>query len=66
MQRGQLIACKARVEVKLRKLSTGELLGSDRQTAVAIELAEHIAVKTALQAAARQLANRVIPIIGGK
>lgn len=64
MQRGQLIACKARVEVKLRKLSTGELLSSDRQTAVAIDLAEHIAAKTALQTAARQLADRVIPIIG--
>jgi hypothetical protein len=65
MQRGQLIACKARVEVKVRNLANGEIVSSDRQTAVAIDLAEHIAAKTALQNSARQLAERIIPRISG-
>jgi hypothetical protein len=66
LQRGQLIACKARVEVKVRKLDTGEIVGSDRQTAVAVDLAEHIAAKSALQTAARQLADRVIPRVASQ
>jgi hypothetical protein len=51
--------------VKVRNLANGEIVSSDRQTAVAIDLAEHIAAKTALQNSARQLAERIIPRISG-
>ena len=60
LQRGSLIACRARVEVKVRRLSDGVILSADRQAGVAVDLAEHIAAKSALQAAARDLALRVI------
>ncbi len=60
LQKGGLIACRARVEVKVRRLSDGVILSADRQVGVAVDLAEHVAAKSALQAAARDLALRVI------
>jgi hypothetical protein len=60
MRKGNLISCKARVELKARK-RTGELLAVDRQTSVAVDVAEQTAGKTALQNAAAELAARVLP-----
>ena len=60
LQKGNLIACRARVEVKVRRVSDGVILSADRQAGVAVDLAEHVAAKSALQAAARDLALRVI------
>lgn len=60
LQRGNLISCRARVEVKVRRVSDGVILATDRQVGVAVDLAEHVAAKSALQAAARDLAMRVI------
>ncbi len=60
LRKGNLISCKARVEVKARK-ANGEVLAVDRQTSVAVDLTEPTAGKTALQNAALELAERLVP-----
>jgi len=61
LRKGNLVSCKARLELKLRNLAKGELLAVDREVSIAIDLSEHIAAKAALQNAAREVANRIIP-----
>ena len=61
MRKGNLVSCKARVELKVRRCRTGEIMVIDRQTSVAADLSEHIAGKSALQQAAQELAERVLP-----
>ncbi|MCX6850673.1 MAG: curli assembly protein CsgG [Verrucomicrobia bacterium] len=58
-QRGQLIFCKARLEVKVAD-AKGEKIWVDRQTSSAIDLAENIAAKSALQVAGRSVAERLV------
>jgi c-di-GMP-binding flagellar brake protein YcgR len=60
MRKGNLISCKARIEVKARR-RTGDILAIDRQTSVAVDIAEQTAAKTALQNAAQELAERIVP-----
>jgi hypothetical protein len=60
MRKGNLISCKARVEVKVRK-RTGEILAVDRQTSVAVDVTEQSAAKNALQIATADLAERLAP-----
>ena len=60
LQKGNLIGCRARIEVKVRRMSDGVILSADRQVGVAVDLAEHVAAKSALQSAARDLAMRVL------
>ena len=62
---GDLISVKARVEVKAVDRKTGKVLAVDRQTAVAVDLAEQVAGKTALQEAAASIAGRLLPKIAG-
>lgn len=61
MQKGNLVVCKARVEMKVRKIANGEIVFTDSQTSRSVDLAEHIAAKQALQNAARELALRIAP-----
>lgn len=61
MQKGNLKSCHARIEIKVREVASGNIISVDRQTSVAVDLAEHIAAKTALQNGAGELAERVIP-----
>ena len=61
IRRGNLVSCKARIEIKLRDLSTGAVVANDRQMHVAVDLSEQIAAKTALKNAARDLAYRIVP-----
>ena len=61
LRKGNLVSCKARVEIKVRERTTGNILFVDRQTSVAVDLTEQVAAKTALQNAAAQLAERVLP-----
>lgn len=61
MRKGNLVSCKGRVEIKVRGRSTGDILFVDRQTSVAVDLSEQVAAKTALQNAALELAERVLP-----
>jgi hypothetical protein len=61
MAKGNLQSCRARIEIKARDVASGAVLAVDRQTSVAVDLAEHVAAKTALQNGAAELAERVIP-----
>ena len=58
-QRGQMIFCKARLEVKVTDPKQGKI-HVDRQTCAAVDLAENIAGKTALQKAGRSVADRLV------
>ena len=62
-RRGNLVSCRSRVEIKVAQPATGKLLRTDRQTDVAVDLAENIAGKTALQNAALKLIDRIVPVI---
>jgi len=64
MQKGNLISCKSRVELKVREVATGNILLQDRQTSVGVDVAEQTAAKTALQNAAGELAERIVPKLG--
>jgi Curli production assembly/transport component CsgG. len=57
---GKLISVKARLEVKAINPQTGEIIATDRQTTVAVDLTEQIAAKTALQQAGALLAERLL------
>lgn len=58
---GNLISCRGRVEIKMIRPAGGKLLLADRQSDVAVDLAEHIAGKNALENAATKLLDRVVP-----
>lgn len=58
---GNLVSVKARLEVKALDRASGKVLAIDRQTSVAVDLAEQIAGKTALQDAAVSIAERLLP-----
>lgn len=58
---GDLISVRARVELRAVDRKTGKVLAVDRQTVVVVDLSEQVAGKSALQAAAGQLAERVLP-----
>lgn len=58
---GNLISVKARLEVKAINRDTGRVLAVDRHASVAVDLAEHIAGKAALEDAAVSIAERLLP-----
>ncbi len=60
---GNLISVKARLEVKVVDRKTGKIVAIDRQTRVAVDLVEQIAGKQALQEAAADIAERLLPKI---
>jgi curli production assembly/transport component CsgG len=59
-RKGNLISCKSRLEVKAHK-QNGDLITMDRQTSVAVDVVEQTAAKTALENAAAELAERLLP-----
>lgn len=61
LRKGNLVSVKARLEVKAVNATTGKVVAIDRQTAVAIDLSEQIAGKSALEKAAAQIAERMLP-----
>lgn len=61
LRKGNLQSCRARIEIKIRDVATGNVIAVDRQTSVAVDLAEHVAAKTALQNGAGELAQRLLP-----
>ena len=60
---GALTSVKARLEVKAVDRKTGQLLAIDRQTTIAVDLAEQIAAKAALQESAAMIAQRLLPTL---
>ena len=60
-RRGNLLSDRARVEIKVIRSTTGKVLLADRQSDVAVDLAENIAGKIALQNASARLLDRVVP-----
>jgi hypothetical protein len=66
LRRGNLVSCKARVELKAQTRNGGKILSVDRETSVAVDVTEQTAAKTALQNAAAELATRLLPkLVGG-
>jgi len=67
---GSLTSVKARLELKAVDARTGRVVAIDRQTAVEVDLSERLAGKAALQEAAAEIAERLLPKIvqrdGGK
>lgn len=64
-RRGNLVSVKARLEVKAIDRASGKILATDRQVTVAVDLAEQIAAKTALQEAGARIAERLLVKLGG-
>ncbi|MEO6055005.1 MAG: curli assembly protein CsgG, partial [Chthoniobacterales bacterium] len=58
---GQLVSARARAEVQAIRRSDNKVLDTDRETATAIDTAEAIAGKSALQDAAFKLIERMVP-----
>ncbi|MDB6021658.1 MAG: hypothetical protein JWQ04_1515 [Pedosphaera sp.] len=61
LRKGNLISCRSRIELKARERTSGKILAMDSQTSVAVDIAEQTAAKTALQNAALELADRLLP-----
>ena len=61
VRRGNLISCKARVELKAQSRVDGSIVSVDRETTVTVDITEQTAAKTALQNAAAELASRLAP-----
>jgi TolB-like protein len=61
MQKGNLISCTSRIEIKIHDGTEDNLLWVDRQTSVGVDIAEQTAAKKALENAADALARRIIP-----
>ncbi len=60
-RRDGMVSVKARLEIKVVDPVAGKTIVADRQTAIAIDLSEQLAGKEALQKAASELANRLLP-----
>jgi len=58
---GNLTSVKARLELKAVEARTGRVIAIDRQTSVSVDLTEQIAGKAALQEAAAEIAERILP-----
>ncbi len=61
LRKGNLVACRARIELKVHEVEARKLLLADRQTSVAVDIAEATAAKSALEEAALALAERILP-----
>ena len=61
LRRGNLVSVKARLEITAVDRATDQVIATDRQTAVVVDLTEQIAGKAALQEAAAQIAERLLP-----
>jgi len=62
-RRANLVSCRSRVEIKVVRAATNKLLLIDRQTDVAVDIAENVAGKNALENAARKLIDRIVPAL---
>lgn len=65
-RRGSLVSARGRAEVQVTRCLDGKLLAVDRETATAVDIAEAVAGKSALQSAALTLLERVVPQLVGE
>ena len=61
MRKGNLVSCRSRIELKAHERASGKVLAVDSQTSVAVDIAEQTAAKSALENAALEIAERVLP-----
>jgi uncharacterized protein YkvS len=61
MQKGNLVSCKSHIELTVRDIATGNIDAVDSQTSVGVDVSEETAGKTALDNAADELAERLLP-----
>ncbi len=66
MRKGNLISCRARIETKVRDTRNGGSHWVDRETAGAIDVAEHVAAKSALQKVGLATAERLVRRVAGE
>ena len=59
-RRGQLVSARARVESQVQRRSDSKVLAVDRETSVAVDTAEGIAGKSALENASAKLIERLL------
>ena len=62
-RRGQLLSARARVEIKAVRSADSKVLVIDRETSVGVDISDAVAAKTALENAALNLIERVLPQI---
>jgi lantibiotic modifying enzyme len=60
-RRGELLSCKARVELRAIDIKSGKVLSIEKRTETAVDIAEQIAAKSALQKAAQEVSLTFIP-----
>jgi len=60
MRKGNLVACRARLEVTVQDTRAGGKEWVDIETAGAVDLSEHMAAKSALQEAGLRMAQRLV------
>jgi len=60
MRRGNLVSCRSRVEIQITQTGSNKLILTDRQTDVAVDIAENLAGKKALANAANKLIDRIV------
>lgn len=61
-----LVSCRARIEVVVKKNAKDDSIKVDRETSVAADLAENVAAKSALERGGASLAERLIPLLVGE
>ena len=62
-RRAGLVSCRSRAEVQVTNTATGKVVLSDRQVSVAVDVAEAVAGKRALENAALGLLDRIVPTL---
>ncbi|MBC2602979.1 CsgG/HfaB family protein [Puniceicoccus vermicola] len=62
-RRGGLVSCRSRIEVEVVSVEEGKLLLADRQVSVAVDVAEAIAGKLALENGTLVLLEHILPIL---
>lgn len=65
LRKGNLNACKARIELTARNRKDGKILFTGSQTSVASDITEQTAAKTALENAALEIAERLFTALNG-
>lgn len=60
LREGDLISCKARIEVKAVEQTTGKILTIDRETEVSADISKQVASKLAMEKAGRKLGERLV------